>query len=168
MNTVDVLILAALFLSTILGMYWGLIRQVLSVIGLVAGVLVASRYSGGVAETLSSFISNPQAAQVIAFIGIMIIVSALASFLATVLHQAIGLLFLGWLDHLAGGVIGFVQGVLFCTIIVGAAATLPNEGINAALADSQVAMTMVRVFGVVLALVPESFREAAQALLQRP
>jgi len=61
MNTLDTMLLVVLVISTGLGLYWGLIRQVLSVVGLIAGITLATHYGGRVADSLSSFISNEMA-----------------------------------------------------------------------------------------------------------
>ena len=43
MNTLDTLLVIVLVISAALGLYWGLIRQLLSVVGLIAGIVLATR-----------------------------------------------------------------------------------------------------------------------------
>ncbi len=162
MNSIDIIIIAIVGLSGILGIYWGIIRQVLSIVGLVAGIVLASRYGPAVADWLSSFISDDRVAQAIGFFGVLLGTSALASFLASLLHRFAGLLFLGWADHLAGGVLGAVQGSMFVVVLLTIAAASPNEGLSAALRDSQYAERFMQVFSFVLVLLPESLRRGAQ------
>jgi membrane protein required for colicin V production len=166
MNGVDVAIIIALLLSTALGVYWGLIRQVLSVVGLVAGVVLASRYGVDVADALSSFVRSAIVAQALGFTFVVIAVSSLVGLLATLLHRFIGLLFLGWLDHLTGGLLGLVQAALLCTVLLAIAAVLPNETVIDALDGSRVAPVLVRLFGGVLELMPESFRFSTQMMFE--
>src|SRR5262245_49883444 len=110
MSSVDTTIIIVVLLSGALGIYWGFIRQVLSLAGLVAGLVFASRYSASVADALSSFVTNDALARVLGFAIVLIGVSAAASLLASLLRRFAGLLFLGWLDHLVGGVLGVFQG----------------------------------------------------------
>jgi membrane protein required for colicin V production len=169
MSTLDTIIAVVLVLSGALGIYWGFIRQVLSIAGLIAGLVLASRYGGTVAEWLSSYISNIAIAQVLGFMFVLIAVSATASLLATVLRRFVGLLFLGWLDHLIGGLLGVLQGALACTILIIALAAFPTDFWSRALADSRFALLLVRVVGfALLALLPAPLRVATQNILGAP
>lgn len=161
MNSVDTVIVVVLLVCGALGIYWGLIRQLLSIAGLVAGVVLASRYGPEVAGWLSSFIQNDQVVQALGFLGVVFAVSSLASLFATLLHRFAGLLFLGWLDHLAGGLLGLLQGALVVAVVVAIAAANPAEAWSGALRESQFAPIVTRVFGVILLLLPESLRRAA-------
>jgi membrane protein required for colicin V production len=162
MNSIDTIIVVVVLLFGALGIYWGFIRQVLAVAGLLAGVILASRYGTAVADALSSFIRSDTLAQALGFLIVLVAVSSLVSFLATLLRRFVGLLFLGWLDHLIGGLLGVLQGLLACTIILIVAATFPNTLWSTALGNSQFAPMLVRVFGFLLQLLPESFRFATQ------
>ncbi len=166
MSTLDTVLVVVIVLCGMLGIYWGFIRQVLSVAGLIAGLVLASRYGERVGDWLSSFITNDTVVQALGFLFVLIAVSATVSLLATLLRRFVGLLFLGWLDHLIGGVLGLVQGMLLCTIILLVAAVFPNQVFANALADSRVAPQLVRVIGsVVLMFLPASFHLAVQRLL---
>jgi membrane protein required for colicin V production len=166
MSTLDTLLIVVILLCGILGIYWGFIRQVLSVAGLIAGLVLASRYGERVSDWLSSFISNNTVVQALGFLLVLIAVSATVSLLATLLRRFVGLLFLGWLDHLIGGVLGIVQGMLICTVILLVAAVIPSEVFANALADSRVAPQLLRVIGsVVLMFLPAPFHLAVQRLL---
>jgi membrane protein required for colicin V production len=166
MNTLDTLLVIVLVISTALGVYWGLIRQVLSVIGLIAGVALATRYGGRVADSLSSFITSDTVAQALGFVLVLVAVSATASLLATLLRRSVGLLFLGWLDHLLGGILGLVQGALACTVILIVLAFLPSDRFASALAASSIVPWLARLAGfALLPFLPESFHAAAQRLI---
>jgi membrane protein required for colicin V production len=166
MSTLDTLLIIVILLCGILGIYWGFIRQVLSVAGLIAGLVLASRYGERVGDWLSSFITNNTVVQALGFLLVLIAVSATVSLLATLLRRFVGLLFLGWLDHLIGGVLGLIQGMLLCTVILLVAAVFPTEIFANALADSRVAPQLVRVVGsVVLIFLPAPFHLAVQRLL---
>lgn len=165
MSTLDTVLVVVIVFCGLLGIYWGFIRQVLSVVGLLAGLVLASRYGGRVADWLSSFIINQTLVQALGFLLVLIAVSATVSLLATVLRRFVGLLFLGWLDHAIGGVLGLVQGVLLCTVILLVAAVFPTDAFATALAASRVAPQLVRVVGsLVLVFLPAPFHLAVQQL----
>src|SRR5262245_29306766 len=143
MSSVDTIIVVVILISGALGIYWGFIRQVLALAGLAAGLVFASRYSAGVADALSSFVTSDTLARVLGFGIVLIGVSAAASLLASLLRRFVGLLFLGWLDYLAGGLLGLLQGLVVCTIFLLAAATFPLALWTPAVADSQFAPLLV-------------------------
>ena len=166
MNTLDMLLIVVLAISAALGLYWGLIRQLLAVVGLIAGIVLATRYGGRVADSLASFISNDMATQVLGFLFVLIAVSAAASLLATILRRSVGLLFLGWADHLIGGLLGLIQGALACTVILMVVALAPSERFASALADSRIVPWLARAGSVaLLPFLPDSFQAAAQRLI---
>ena len=168
MSSVDTFIVVVVLLSGALGIYWGFIRQVLALAGLVAGLVFASRYGASVADALSSFVANDTLARVLGFGIVLIGVSAAASLLASLLRRFVGLLFLGWLDHLAGGLLGLLQGLMVCTIVLLTAATFPLTLWAPAIADSQFAPVVVRVFSFLLPLLPDAFHVAAQMTFGLP
>jgi membrane protein required for colicin V production len=136
------------------------------VAGLIAGIVLATRYGGRVADALSSFISNDMATQVLGFLFVLVAVSAAASLLATILRRSVGLLFLGWADHLIGGLLGLFQGALACTVILMVVALAPTERFADALAGSWLVPWLARAGSVaLLPFLPDSFQAAAQRLI---
>ncbi|NOK63198.1 MAG: CvpA family protein [Chloroflexi bacterium AL-W] len=162
MNSIDIAIIIIILSSSTLGIYWGLIRQVLSTAGLIAGIVLASRYGSNVADTLSSFVQNDIITQVLGFLFVMVAVSGLSSLLASLLHRFVGLLFLGWLDHLAGGILGFAQAALACAVLITVGAAVPEQNWLDTLNDSQIAPVLLSAFGGILDLLPASFQFATQ------
>ena len=166
MSTLDLFVVGVIALGGLLGIYWGFIRQVLSVVGLIAGLVLANRYGGRAADAFSSFVSSDALAQVLGFVFVLLAVSAVVSLLATLLRRFVGLLFLGWLDHLIGGVLGVLQGALVCTVVLVVAAFFSTELFTSALEKSRVAPQLMRVLGtVVLAFLPAPFHLPVQRLL---
>ena len=168
MNSVDIIIIIVLILASALGIYWGIIRQVLAIVGLIAGIVLASRYGIDVAAALSSFIENDMLTRAIGFIIVMLVITSTVSLVATLLHRFVGLLFLGWLDHLAGGLLGLLQAALFCTVVLAALAAFPNQSLLPVLSNSRVAPVLMRMFDPVLQLLPDSLRVATTLLFEHP
>lgn len=162
MNSIDTIIVVVVLLFGALGIYWGVIRQMLAIVGLIAGVVLASRYGTAVADALSSFIRSDMLANALGFLIVLVAVNSIVSFLATLLRRFVGLLFLGWFDHLLGGLLGVFQGLLTCTVVLIVAATFPTGFWSLALAGSRFAPLLVSAFRFLLQLLPESFRFAAQ------
>lgn len=145
MNGLDVTFLFVMGLFFTLGLYWGIIRQVLAVVGLIVGIMVAGRYGATVADWLSSFVTDPVVAGALGFLGLVMLVSSIASFIASILHSFVGLLFLGWLDHLLGGLLGLLQAGIACAILVVAMVNFPLPLWRNAISDSRLAEPLLRV-----------------------
>ena len=171
MGGTDITILVIVLFCGVMGLYWGIIRQVLAVVGFVAGLLLAVAYERDVADLLSSWVNDDTLARIIAFVFILIAVSGIVSLIASLLHKLAGLLFLGWADHLAGAVLGLVQGILICAtaLIVGAA--IPNPLWSSLLRSSELAQPIISAASVVLfgfRLLPESFQMASKVMFGVP
>lgn len=165
MNNLDLALLIGAGIFTLLGVYWGLIRQVLSIIGLLVGVAMGGRYGPDVASWLSSFVSQPALAGVLGFIAVVLLVSAVASLIASVLRIFVGLLFLGWLDHLLGGVLGLVQAVLAGAVLLVGLVAFPVQGWSEVVASSQLAEPFLRLSAPITAVLPDFFSTAVRAAL---
>lgn len=157
MNELDYLILFGAALFTLLGIYWGLIRQLLSLVGLVVGVGMAGRYGPDVAAWLSSFIADPTVAGAIGFLAVLFLVSAAASVVASLLRIFAGLLFLGWLDHLLGGLLGLAQAVLAAAALLIGMVAYPLPVWSSAIEGSTLAGGLLRVSGLFAPILPEFF-----------
>ncbi|NTV62337.1 MAG: CvpA family protein [Oscillochloris sp.] len=165
MNDLDLSLLIGAGAFVLLGIYWGLIRQVLAIAGLIVGVAIAGRYGPDVAAWLSSFISDPGLAGIIGFMAVLMLVSTVASLAASLLRIFIGLLFLGWIDHLLGGVLGLTQAILAgATILVGMV-TFPSAIWADALDGSKLAAGLVWVGQALTTLLPTAFSSAIRTFL---
>jgi membrane protein required for colicin V production len=169
MNTIDVAIVVVLLGSGALGIYWGMIRQVLSIGGVMAAVAAAGRYGPPAADSILSFMSDGALAQMLGFLLVFLAVSGAVSLLSSLLHELAGLLFLGWADHAIGGLLGLLQGLLVCTALLIAASAFPHSMWSPALGRSQLAAPLASLCGsLVLGLLPESYRFAAETMLRMP
>jgi membrane protein required for colicin V production len=165
MNNLDLTLLIGAGLFVLLGVYWGLIRQVLAIAGLFVGVAMAGRFGPDVAAWLSSFIADPQLAGVVGFVAVLLLVSAVASLIASLLRIFIGLLFLGWIDHLLGGVLGLAQAVLAGAALLIGLVAFPAPAWTAAVEGSALASGLLRAAGALTALLPEMFGTAVRGFL---
>jgi|HigsolmetaAR206D_1030411.scaffolds.fasta_scaffold08447_3 membrane protein required for colicin V production len=155
MNWLDISMLVILALFTVLGIYWGLIRQVLAIGGLIVGIIAAGRYGPEVAAWLTSFTNDDILTGWLGFIIVLIGVSAAASIIASILRVFVGLLFLGWVDHMLGGVLGFIQASLACITILALSTIYPLPGISQAIHESQLGSIFLAASSSIALLLPE-------------
>lgn len=162
MNNLDYAIMIGAGIFFMLGVYWGLIRQVISVVGLVVGVAAAGRFGPDVGAWLSSFVTDPLLAGALGFLGVLLLVSAIASLIASTLRLFVGLLFLGWLDHLLGGLLGLLQAGLAAAAILIAMVTFPLPFWSDSVQGSTLAQPLLRFAGVFDGVLPEFFQAAVR------
>jgi len=154
MHWLDIVILALIVIPTLVGLKVGIIKALLSVVGVVVGVILAGRYYILLAEHLA-FISQPGLAKIAAFAIIMIGVMIIAAVLASLVKWAVSAVMLGWVNRLGGAVFGFVLGAIFC----GALLTIWVKfvGISGPFYESALAALLLDSFPMVLALLPGEF-----------
>jgi membrane protein required for colicin V production len=127
MNLFDCLLITVLVFSAIQAFFRGLLRELFSLAGLVAGVLLAAWNYPLLAGVLSRFITNPAVANVAAFLSIAIGVMILAAILGQMTHTAAHAIGLGFFNRLGGAAFGLTRGWLVCVaILMAVTAFLPN------------------------------------------
>jgi membrane protein required for colicin V production len=121
-TAVDWILLAVLGLSLLLGMWRGIVHEVLSLVGWVAAFYVSQMYAPLAAAWLpmegSSQMLRYAAGFVVVFIAVLV-VTVLVSWVVKKLVSAVGL---GPLDRLLGSLFGLLRGVvilLAVTVLVG-------------------------------------------------
>jgi len=163
MNWVDVTILTAVTVSLILGLYWGLIRQLAATFGLILAILLAGRFYEGLAAFLSpptggGWIADPALAKVVAFVAIVIGVSVLIGVASGIIRTVLNLIFLGWLDHLLGALLGVVQMLILIEAILIVATVIRVPNLSDAIDNSTVAGLLLRPLSFVVDLLPPEFK----------
>lgn len=139
MNWLDLAFIVLVVMSGLVGIWIGLVRAAFGVLGVVVGILVAGQVSGDVGRLYAGIISNETLAYVIAY-GLIILVSiVVARVLTIVVRHVVYMLFMGWLDKLAGLAIGLIAGAAISgALIVGLAELTFNSDLIEKAAGAEV------------------------------
>jgi membrane protein required for colicin V production len=157
MNGFDWLLLAVLAYSTIMAFARGLLRELFSLGGLVAGLLLASWYYPWLAQKLHHVISTKEVANATAFLLIAVGVMLLATILGRLLHNTASAVGLGFFDRLGGAGFGLLRGCLLgVAILMAAAAFLPQ---SSGFKNSQLAPYFLTAAHAVSFVVPPDLRQ---------
>ncbi len=154
MHWLDIAILVVVVIAIFLGLRIGIIKAVLSLAGLIVGVILAGHFYVPLSEQLS-FIPQAGIAEIVAFAIILIGVMIIASVLAALLKWTASLVMLGWVNRLGGAVFGLVMGALFCSALL--AIWIKFLGIAGIISESSLAAILLDRFPAVLALLPDEF-----------
>ena len=113
MEVIDIIILVLIGLGVIQGLIKGSIKELAAIVGFVAGLLLARALFGTVAEFLAPALGTSiTIAQILSFILIWVAVPIGCSLVASVLTKAFNVINLGWLNRLAGALLGAVKMML--------------------------------------------------------
>ena len=154
MSWLDIAIIVIIGIAAFIGLRIGIIKAVLTLAGVIVGVILAGRFYVALAEKLT-FIPQETLARVVAFVIILISVMLIASIIAGVLKWLASIVLLGWVNRLGGALIGLIMGSIFC----GALLAIWTKFISIAepVAESALANFLLDYFPMVLALLPEEF-----------
>jgi len=129
LNFVDYILIAIVGLSMVLSLWRGFVREVVSLIGLIAAFLVASRLSGRTGDFLSQWILNPTAADVAGFVLVFVIVMIAVGLVGAIIHHLVDAVALTATDRTLGVFFGAARGMLLIAVcfLVYTSYTKPNE-----------------------------------------
>src|SRR5258707_2383260 len=113
MNLFDCFLIAVLVYSTIVAFLRGIILELFSLGGLIAGILLASWNYKRVAIILGHLITTPAIAEIVAFLLIIIGVMVLSTLLGKALNRTAHAIGLGFFDRLLAELLVFVRSILF-------------------------------------------------------
>ena len=154
MHWLDIAIIVLIIIPTIIGLRIGIIKAVLSLAGVIIGVILAGHYHAALAEQLT-FISQASLAKIAAFALILLGVMLVAAVLASVLKWLTSMVMLGWVNRLGGAAFGFMLGAIFCSALLAIWAKF--IGVEGTLAESNLAALLLNYFPIILALLPGEF-----------
>ncbi len=165
MNWVDLLIAAVIAWTAFRGFSVGLIRQVVMLLAVVLGVVLAGLLYDDLAENLDFLIEDATTRNLIAFIAIISGTVIAGSVLAAVLKTTASLLLLGPLDHIGGAVVGFIRGLIYVQLALIAFAVFPaSESISRAVDDSTLAPLFLDRLPIVQIALPGEFNNPLDQL----
>ncbi len=155
MYWLDIVIIVVVVIATFWGLRIGLIKAVLSLAGLIVGVILAGHYYAPLSEQLSTIIPQANVAEIVAFAIILVGVMVIASVLASLFKWVASIIMLGWLNRAGGAFFGLVLAAIFCSALL--ATWVKFFGIAEAVSESSLAAILLDYFPVVLALLPGEF-----------
>jgi membrane protein required for colicin V production len=113
----DIIVLTVVGVLALLGLWKGLVRQVVGLAGVAAGYVVAMKFYGPLAaKSLAGF--RPATGNVISFLAIFIACIVAASIVGWIAGKLMGAAGLGILNRVGGGILGGAKGCLIVSVAV--------------------------------------------------
>lgn len=117
-NQVDIVILIITVLSSLFGLWRGLIKEVLSLLTWIAALLVSRVYSEPLAGLMTGLIENDGIRYVTAFAVLFVTVMMLGTFLNFLMSKLLTITGLKLADRLLGAAFGVARGVIIVLVIL--------------------------------------------------
>jgi len=156
LNWVDITMIIVLSLALIIGMIKGLMRQVIGLMAVIAGVVLAIVYYPYAAEVYLRFVSRNLLAQFLGFLTILLFVMAIGWIIAAILSKLIkGPMRM--VNHVLGGAFGVIKGVLLCGVFVFALFVFSIG--STALKESLLAPYCIKMTKVAVDLIPQGLKD---------
>lgn len=129
MTVFDYLFLGLVALSAFVGMWRGLVSEVIALVAWVAALVAAWLYSAEAAPMLENWISDPAWRQVLAFALIFVGVLLLAAALRFLLRELLRAAGLGPVDRMFGTLFGVARGlaIAFVLVLIGGLVGMARE-----------------------------------------
>lgn len=162
MNWLDFAILATLAWFTIAAFFSGLLREGISLLSFLAGIILAGLFYERLVEDLRLFIADDRLVSALAFLAIFGGTMLAGQIVGMLVKNFASLLMLGPLDQGLGAVFGFVKGFLLVEAVLIVFTTYPALGMQTALDSSFLAPFFLDAVPLVLHILPEEFRRAVQ------
>jgi len=112
LNLFDYLLLAITGFSMVLSLWRGFVREIISLIGLVAAFIVAGRASGMATELVQGWIPNSTAASLAGFGLVFICVMLVVALIGSLIRKLVDMADLTASDRTLGMVFGLARGLL--------------------------------------------------------
>jgi len=155
-NWVDIILGVIILSFTGLGIYRGILREALSLAGLVIGVFAGFKLYEVIGFHLEGFLgAGPGAANLIAFLGIFSLILGIFAYLGYLLKKAAEKVFVAWLDRTLGGIFGAVKGTLISSVVALVLALFPftsalEEALNSSVIGPHLVKVAPAIYGTVM------------------
>jgi membrane protein required for colicin V production len=155
MNWLDFVLAAIMIVTAVVGIFKGFVKQVIGLVAVVAGLILASFYYDQAAGLFETLVKNELLSDFFGFLLIFILVLVAGSLLGHLLTKAMkGPLALA--NRLFGAIFGFLKAVLICGIVVFALVSF--EIAKPALETSILAPACLGVTRAVVNMIPRDLR----------
>ncbi len=157
MNLLDWILIILIGLSTLYGLFRGLIKEVISLLAVIIGLVGASRCYEGAFPLLKGLGLSEQVAKILSFVILFIIIFIALVLIGKLLHKFIHAISLGWINRLGGIGFGFIRGIIVSGIII-IILTITLSEKAPFLTESKLTPQIMNISKVLLSLVPEDLQ----------
>jgi membrane protein required for colicin V production len=117
MNWLDYVVLAVFVFSIAWGVWRGLVREVMSLVGWVLAFLAANLFAAPLGDQLPASISRPEYRTLFAFVVIFFLAVVVTALAAIWLHKVMHAVGLGSVDRVFGALFGLLRALIIVLVV---------------------------------------------------
>ena len=118
MNLFDMMVIVIFAFCVIRGVFRGLIKELSSIVGVLAGFYAAYSYYTVIARPLSQWLTKSEYANILAFLFIFCLIFLVVSIIGIVIKYVMNIAFMGWVDRICGAAFGAIKGLLIVAVLL--------------------------------------------------
>lgn len=165
MNWLDIVIVLVILFFTATAFTSGLIREVVTLVSAVVGIVVAGLFYDDLARDVLTFIDDKNTARAVGFLVLLGAVYLFGQLFAIMLKQVAAVLLLGWADRMGGALFGFLKGLVVVEAVLILLVTYPQLGLRPDIDGSALASVFLDAVPVLLLILPGEFETAVDAFV---
>lgn len=128
MNVLDLYIAIPILLGFVIGLFRGLIKETISLIIIIVGILLSRLLAPGISDKLIDWFNiSPQAARPLSFIIAFLIIALVLIIIGRILHKMLKMLSLGLINSILGGIVSAIKFVLIVSVVLVLMEALDNK-----------------------------------------
>ena len=156
-NLLDGILIVVIATSSFYGLFKGLVKEVLSLLALIVGLIGAGRFYETASPLLAGLGFGTQAATILSFILLFTLIFIGVILIGRLLHQLVHAASLGWLNRLGGAAFGFLRGAIVTCVIVLILISVLSERAPL-LTGSSMTPPILRMSGVLFSWLPDDLQ----------
>ena len=158
MNVLDIVICVICGFCLVRGIFRGSIKEITSIVGVIAGFFVAYAYYPVVAKWLSEFMADQSYLNIVSFILTFLILFFAVGFLGVIFKHLLKAAKWGWADRVVGGILGIVKAALIVSVLLVPLTTFLSEDASL-VKDSVLAPYVTTASEKIVTVVPKDMKE---------
>ena len=128
MNALDLYITIPILLGFVIGLFRGLIKETISLIIIIVGILLSRLLAPGISNKLTDWFNiSPQAAKPLSFIIAFLVIALVLIIIGRLLHKMIKMLSLGLINSILGGIVSAIKYIIIISVILVLMEALDNK-----------------------------------------
>ena len=167
MNFVDIIVLIITSISLYIGWRVGLIQALASLAGIILAIILSSQMFYKMAPVFSGITDSQNAANVLGFLTIFLLVLVGAGISGSFLRKIIRIFMLGWLDQMGGAILGVILAFTVLSTLLTVVDSFPILGMDESINEATLGRFLTDDFASLLRfpnLLPEDLRDKVDFL----
>ncbi len=165
MNFFDIVIIIVVAFCLIRGVFRGILGELASIVGVIAGFYGAFNYYTEFTPLLEKYLDNQALINIIVFFLLFSIIFVFITICAVVLEKLLKVAFLGWIDKTFGAIFGALKGILIAAVLFMVITTVIPQN-NTLITKSTLAPYVAKVSSVLTVFLSKNMTDGVMEKLE--